>query len=104
MDIVQFAKLMALSASAYNTELNGQFKEAYSLHKSAISELKQLTQNLSSLSTKEREQKRIAKKKIDFHSERLEALRLSSIEGSESSRLLIPPSAATAAQSLSEEN
>jgi hypothetical protein len=102
MDNTQIKMLWQLSRSAYEAELNCQFDKAYSLHESAIAGLKELTQSLTFFSTEEREEKRIANRKVDLHRERLEALRPCLKGGSGSSHLLIPPSAATADQSLVE--
>ena len=101
MDDTDPRRLKQLATSAYAAELNSQVDEAIRLHEETVSALSKLVKQLSSLSTDEREQKRVVNKRIDLHRERIGILQLLKNGHLAATAYLVPPSEATASQQLS---
>ena len=91
-------ELRQLATAAYGAELGGQIDEALRLHEAVVSALSKDVKHLSSLSTDEREQKRVANKRNELHSERIEVLK--ELKKNASTPYLVPPSAASTSQQL----
>lgn len=62
------ARLLELCRSAFHAEYRGQFADAQNMHRNAIAGLQRLVDDAGFL---DRERKRVARKQIKFHSERV---------------------------------